>query len=211
MSFLTLHILNLTTTLAPATALHRHDSYPTATPIYSTSDDLIHTRHRVDISSSAVTAALESLATSNPRDMTVRVSAPVFIRIATPLTTSAAPSETAESLIMLESFMSDWSSLVGDPIMSKWIVVALIVSVFLNGYLLKGIASSILVSAPFPSMVKFATAVSVSSTEVEDAGIPKRLPRRWSGVGAADLQGYHRERIMDVQSRLLHSPPASRD
>lgn len=38
--------------------------------------------------------------------------------------------------------MSRWSRLVGDPIISKWIVIALGISVFLNGYLLKGIASS---------------------------------------------------------------------
>jgi hydroxymethylglutaryl-CoA reductase (NADPH) len=37
--------------------------------------------------------------------------------------------------------MSEWSTLVGDPILSKWIVLALAVSVFLNGYLLKGIGS----------------------------------------------------------------------
>ncbi|KAG8967095.1 3-hydroxy-3-methylglutaryl-coenzyme A (HMG-CoA) reductase isozyme [Tulasnella sp. 419] len=42
----------------------------------------------------------------------------------------------------MESFMSEWSNLVGDPILSKWIVLALAVSVFLNGYLLKGIGAS---------------------------------------------------------------------
>lgn len=47
-----------------------------------------------------------------------------------------------ESADRLESFMSSWTTLVADPILSKWIVVALAVSVFLNGYLLRGLGSS---------------------------------------------------------------------
>jgi len=39
--------------------------------------------------------------------------------------------------------MSAWTRLVGDPIMSKWIVVILAISVALNGYLLKGIAAGV--------------------------------------------------------------------
>ena len=55
---------------------------------------------------------------------------------------SAQPLSTgASSLAILDRFMSRWSRLVGDPVMSKWIVIALGISVFLNGYLLKGIAS----------------------------------------------------------------------
>jgi hydroxymethylglutaryl-CoA reductase (NADPH) len=42
---------------------------------------------------------------------------------------------------MLENFMSNWTRLVGDPVLSKWIVLVLAVSVALNGYLLKGIAA----------------------------------------------------------------------
>ncbi|KAF9443874.1 hypothetical protein P691DRAFT_712652 [Macrolepiota fuliginosa MF-IS2] len=41
---------------------------------------------------------------------------------------------------VIESFMSSWTRLVGDPIMSKWIVVLLAISISLNGFLLKGIA-----------------------------------------------------------------------
>lgn len=50
-------------------------------------------------------------------------------------------SSASDSLASLDQFMSRWSRLVGDPIISKWIVVALAISLFLNGYLLKGIAS----------------------------------------------------------------------
>ncbi|KAF5351010.1 hypothetical protein D9756_008372 [Leucocoprinus leucothites] len=41
---------------------------------------------------------------------------------------------------VIESFMSSWTRLVGDPIMSKWIVVLLAISISLNGFLLKGLA-----------------------------------------------------------------------
>jgi hydroxymethylglutaryl-CoA reductase (NADPH) len=39
--------------------------------------------------------------------------------------------------------MSTWTRLVGDPILSKWIVVVLAISITLNGYLLKGIAGGV--------------------------------------------------------------------
>lgn len=65
--------------------------------------------------------------------------------VAAPLqqSTSGLPhlSSATDSLASLDQFMSRWSRLVGDPIISKWIVVALAISLFLNGYLLKGIAS----------------------------------------------------------------------
>lgn len=41
---------------------------------------------------------------------------------------------------VVESFMSSWTRLVGDPVLSKWIVVLLAISISLNGFLLKGIA-----------------------------------------------------------------------
>lgn len=37
--------------------------------------------------------------------------------------------------------MSSWTTLVGDPVLSKWIVMVLAISLSLNGYLLKGIAA----------------------------------------------------------------------
>lgn len=43
-------------------------------------------------------------------------------------------------LSSFDQFMSEWTLLVGDPVLSKWIVVFLAISVLLNGYLLKGIA-----------------------------------------------------------------------
>ncbi|KAG6904094.1 hypothetical protein DXG01_012666, partial [Tephrocybe rancida] len=37
--------------------------------------------------------------------------------------------------------MMSWRHLVGDKVLSRWIVVGLVVSIILNGYLLKGIAA----------------------------------------------------------------------
>jgi hydroxymethylglutaryl-CoA reductase (NADPH) len=47
----------------------------------------------------------------------------------------------ASSLAVLDSFMSGWSIIVGDPVISKWMSLALAISIFLNAYLLKGIAT----------------------------------------------------------------------
>lgn len=93
----------------------------------------------------------------------------------------------------LDRFMSEWSLLVGDPVLSKWIVVALFVSIILNGYLLKGIAST---SAPGgasgPVAVAAAAARLVGAGGAWDSLEPKsetlRSRRRWSG-------GLHLERM----------------
>lgn len=45
------------------------------------------------------------------------------------------------SLAVLDSFMTGWSIIVGDPVISKWMSLALAISIFLNAHLLKGIAS----------------------------------------------------------------------
>lgn len=140
---------------------------------------------RVDIGSQAVVTALSSIADAHSADipLMVRVSLPIFVRLVP--NASAGPvlpldakhgviAPTPESLVMLESFMSEWSSLVGDPIVSKWIVIALMVSVFLNGILIKGVASS-LISTPAASMVTFAS----ESPEEEE---PARLQARWGEV-----------------------------
>jgi len=41
---------------------------------------------------------------------------------------------------MVENFMTAWTVLVSDPVLSRWIVLVLSVSVALNGYILKGVA-----------------------------------------------------------------------
>jgi hydroxymethylglutaryl-CoA reductase (NADPH) len=90
------------------------------------------------------------------------------------------------SMASLEHFMSGWTSLVGDPVLSKWIVVALFVSILLNGYLMKGIASGSAASGSTgPVAVAAAAARLVGAGGVWDPAIVKRDSlrnrRRWSG------------------------------
>jgi hydroxymethylglutaryl-CoA reductase (NADPH) len=84
--------------------------------------------------------------------------------------------------------MSEWSTLVGDPILSKWIVLALAVSVFLNGYLLKGIGSGA-TSHGFPikapGVVTFAGAVDYAAKEEgekKEESRPLLVNRRGNGA-----------------------------
>ncbi|KAI0371286.1 3-hydroxy-3-methylglutaryl-coenzyme A reductase [Pilatotrama ljubarskyi] len=140
-SFLTLHILNFCTTLTPATTNARHQRHPLR------SAQEVVPPPRVDITSPAIASVLANLAvseqaqTGEPVELIVKFAPPVYVR-ATPLVTAtpsaAANPGTGEAI---DNFMSSWSSLVGDPVVSKWIVALLAVSVALNGYLLKGIAA----------------------------------------------------------------------
>jgi hydroxymethylglutaryl-CoA reductase (NADPH) len=123
-SFLTLHLLNLCAPLAPAT--------PPA-PL----EELLGAR-RVDLSAPPLARALAALAAAH----TANSSAPLLVRVAPPIVLRALPLPTRVGEEgALEGFMSAWTRLVGDPILSKWIVLLLGVSVALNGYLLKGIAT----------------------------------------------------------------------
>ena len=56
---------------------------------------------------------------------------------------SGVPTSGESTSDFIDQFMSSWTLLVGDPILSKWIVMMLALSVALNGYLLKGIAAGL--------------------------------------------------------------------
>jgi len=99
----------------------------------------------VDITSPPVKQSLSSLvALSNESELVVRISAPVRVRmvpIISPHFHKEPRIKGHDADDMIDSFMSSWTRLVGDPILSKWIVLLLGVSVALNGYLLKGIST----------------------------------------------------------------------
>ncbi|KAG9010831.1 3-hydroxy-3-methylglutaryl-coenzyme A (HMG-CoA) reductase isozyme [Tulasnella sp. JGI-2019a] len=161
--FLALHILNLCTTLTPAVALNRFISYPTSaenTPNSASSNT-------VDLKSSTLVPILDKLVAGHTaatsavasQPIVVRVASPVYIRVIPPPTHLSGskslpiphhphPAVSSGAILedpdvaMIEAFMNEWTHIVGDPILSKWIVLALAVSVFLNGYLLKGIGAS---------------------------------------------------------------------
>ncbi|KDQ60160.1 hypothetical protein JAAARDRAFT_205176 [Jaapia argillacea MUCL 33604] len=174
-SFLTLHILNLCTTLTPATATARYHN----NRVGGGGDLVPAASRKVDITSPAIANVLAGLAkahidgranievgngngssdgssstsstsTSTDVELLVKVSPPIYIRVVPPtsglsgLLSSifSSPHSQHTSASRLESFMESWTRLVGDPILSKWIVCLLAVSVALNGYLLRGIAAA---------------------------------------------------------------------
>ncbi|KAL0574119.1 3-hydroxy-3-methylglutaryl-coenzyme A (HMG-CoA) reductase isozyme, partial [Marasmius crinis-equi] len=135
-AFLTLHILNLCTPLAP----HR-----------SVAKEPVHHTREVDVTSPAIRHALDSLISTEQdgftdQNLLVKVHPPVHVHVLPPPSViAAAPAEPIEDEETTgnfwERFMTNWSKLVGDPFMSKSIVVILALSISLNGYLLKGIAA----------------------------------------------------------------------
>ena len=141
-SFLVLHALNLVTTLTTKTALGRHmDHSPSTSHI-----------PQIDTTNPVLSSTLLQLVAAHESGTELLVHVvPALHFHAIDRTASPSPlnpgsalphlSSATGSLAHLDQFMSRWSRLVGDPIISKWIVVALAISLFLNGYLLKGIAS----------------------------------------------------------------------
>ncbi|GJE93713.1 3-hydroxy-3-methylglutaryl-coenzyme A reductase [Phanerochaete sordida] len=154
-AFLTLHITNFCTTLTPATALARHHKH---TPRANVDQAL--PPPRVDFTAPQVSSVLSALVDAeastvavNEAAIYVKVAPPVHVRVIS-TASPAHPTASVSSVLsgatgttekntgeVIENFMSGWSTLVGDPVMSKWIVVILCMSVALNGFLLKGIAA----------------------------------------------------------------------
>ncbi|KAK4046320.1 3-hydroxy-3-methylglutaryl-coenzyme A (HMG-CoA) reductase isozyme [Microbotryomycetes sp. JL201] len=142
-SFLVLHALNLVTTLTRETALGRSREHAPSTS----------TTPSIDTNLPLYSTALAQLVAAHERGTELYVHiAPalqyeavdptVVSRDIQPTLTPPSRSDDSGSLANLDEFMSRWTRLVGDPLISKWIVVALGISLFLNGYLLKGIASN---------------------------------------------------------------------
>ncbi|KAG8843778.1 3-hydroxy-3-methylglutaryl-coenzyme A (HMG-CoA) reductase isozyme [Tulasnella sp. 330] len=161
--FLALHILNLCTTLTPAVALNRFISYPSSSA--ENSPSTVSNNNAVDIASPSLRSILDKLVKGHTAPTSAVASQPIIIRVASPVYIKVIPPHTPlvgtkaipiphhstiasgsaledPDVAMLEAFMNEWTHIVGDPILSKWIVLALAVSVFLNGYLLKGIGAS---------------------------------------------------------------------
>jgi hydroxymethylglutaryl-CoA reductase (NADPH) len=116
---------------------------PLSPPRYNT-----HTlsSRKVDITTPGIRTVLTSLAQSEvpsadqDTDLFVKISAPIYLRVVPPPSLTASSTSATPASDILENFMSSWTRLVGDPVLSKWIVIVLAMSVTLNGYLLKGIA-----------------------------------------------------------------------
>lgn len=101
---------------------------------------------KVDITSPAMTSVLDTIAALHTLDNGTTSSVDLLVKVVPPLHFSifppgpVRPRALFRSSEIIDNFMSGWTNLVGDPVISKWIVFVLAASVVLNGYLLKGIA-----------------------------------------------------------------------
>jgi hydroxymethylglutaryl-CoA reductase (NADPH) len=181
------------TTLTTKTAYRRHTTHsPSASSTFG-----------VDPQSPLLNSALTQLIASHQADthIIVHLAPALQYRVVNPLSI-ASPVEpideqfspTASSFAVIDRFMSRWSGLAGDPILSKWIVIALGLSVFLNAYLLKGIASGSDSGFAPGSAAEAAARILLASTgvtEMDDNG-RMRATRRWSG-GIEDMQDLQKD------------------
>lgn len=141
-SFLTLHILNFTTTLAPVPIGH----IGSRNSLQTVGDHSPIESRKVDITSPTIASVLDTIVALHTPDINTTFSADVLVKVAPPLHITVFPPGPARphalfrSSEIIDNFMSGWTNFVGDPVISKWIVFVLAVSVVLNGYLLKGIA-----------------------------------------------------------------------
>ncbi|KAH8830006.1 hydroxymethylglutaryl-CoA reductase [Flagelloscypha sp. PMI_526] len=156
-SFTILHVLNFIT---PLTTAPRPDG--------STSQQVTEFR-KVDVATESMRSVLTSLAevsftpqnSDTLKELYVRIAPPVQIQVVPPPSMQqskptgsqltvlsgvpflASTVSAGSASMLLDRFTSSWTAFVGDPVMSKWIVVALVISISLNGYLLNGIASGL--------------------------------------------------------------------
>ncbi|CAH7671331.1 3-hydroxy-3-methylglutaryl-coenzyme A reductase [Phakopsora pachyrhizi] len=166
--FVCLHVLNLCTTLNPGTAITRHFSHSPvlldssllnqSDPVESPGLNLFEANcdgraDPVSAYSTAFTGSIEALAdvlVQSPKaNWSVKFGRPLEFKAAKAPSGDSLNSEyghlngkRTSSLIFLDEVMSSWTEFVGDPVVSKWIVIILGLSVLLNTYLLKGIAIS---------------------------------------------------------------------
>ncbi|KAG6914354.1 hypothetical protein DXG01_000851, partial [Tephrocybe rancida] len=142
-TFLSLHILNLCTPLAPSSLIPHHAQQHKGVRTYGgllavEKEGREGQGKRVDFEGAGIKEVLEQIRDApGDEELVLRVLAPIYV---TPLP-SPSPLDNDPKTGGVEGFMTSWTRLVGDPVLSKWIVVGLAVSILLNGYLLKGIAA----------------------------------------------------------------------
>ncbi|SNX87268.1 probable 3-hydroxy-3-methylglutaryl-coenzyme A reductase [Melanopsichium pennsylvanicum] len=167
-SFLILHSLNLISTLTRQSAITRHHATyePSPYQIVAEQSPIFG-----PAATSAIAPLLAQLSQSQPADMDLvaRISEPtilvlleaneavsasrsalasaalnasgVYAQISSAGVRPVSVGRGSSSLAVLDSLMSGWTIIVGDPVISKWMSLALGISIFLNAYLLKGIAT----------------------------------------------------------------------
>lgn len=254
-TFLTLHSLNLVSTLTTQSALTRHHSTDGLT-FYQTIQQSNPTL-QANVTSRLVAPLLERIATSEPTnlDLYVTVHDPVVFMLMHPDAQSGASttlgdmamnasgshltqqdsslasrlarsagsaaskrgkgttSTSSPSLDVLDSFMSGWSVIVGDPVISKWLSLALVISIFLNAYLLKGIATgnAAVAEGNAAGAAAFAAARMIGAHLDREAITASRRPSGKGKQAPADnekerLSQYHRGVVQAVRSQSASVP-----
>ncbi|KAI6115109.1 hydroxymethylglutaryl-coenzyme A reductase-domain-containing protein [Pisolithus croceorrhizus] len=162
-AFLTLHCLNFATTLTPSTVEHYDPTYLAPHPVEV---------RTVDMTSPAVIEVLRSLETfhlaeanHSPSDILVQIAPPIYFLAAPPVTSALRRS--SRSGEMIENFMTSWTKIVGDPVLSKWIVLLLACSLALNGYLLKSLAEGA-IRGIHPPNVRFSIAADIKEEKSDN-------------------------------------------
>jgi hydroxymethylglutaryl-CoA reductase (NADPH) len=141
---------------------------------------------KVDITAPAIRSVLTSLAETNTdlnereTDFLVKVAVPVYIHIVPP-PSLIAPSSPSPASDMVEDFMSTWTRLVGDPVLSKWIVMVLAISVTLNGYFLKAIAAGPATKGSVPKWDQIEQETTIASNAIVPV-VPHRPTFTLDGV-----------------------------
>lgn len=133
-------------------------------------------------------------------------------------------SNRAHTLVIFDQFLSDWTTIVGDPIMSKWIIITLGVSILLNGFLLKGIASGSALGSSSGGGAAAAAAVLLGAWEIVDWNNPLDQPApgstparnqnvnlRLSLERETGLLKYQRDHHRDAQAHILAPLPTRSD
>lgn len=186
-SFVVLHIVNICTTLTEKTALKRHFTHSVPTP-------------PVESRPANLSPFLEALFAAQA------VNTDMIVQIVTPTRILMSQDGVASSRIeSIDQFMSEWTTLVGDPVLSKWIVVALVTSVLLNGYLLKGIASNSIggkgpVAAAAQALVGVFDAVDAKKRPLSQSALDKYRQRRASDARKGIPNGHGHSKRASISS-----------
>jgi len=164
-TFLSLHALNLVApfTTGPSQSSHSHNPLGVSTvrKVDVTTPALNHALTTLAGTEEIDSDDYESENGGREQGLIVKVNPPVHVRVVPSLSllSSIEPSTSSVSSRFsyspssqkatggfgewINNFMNEWTKAVGDPIMSKWIVIVLALSISLNGYLLRGIGQAV--------------------------------------------------------------------
>ncbi|KAL1747372.1 hydroxymethylglutaryl-coenzyme A reductase-domain-containing protein [Schizophyllum fasciatum] len=141
-SFLTLHVLNLITPLTSGSGYRQRAPQPGG-PVGA---------RKVDVYAPAVQTVLNRLVeveipvyAAQEAEQSWDRDVEVLVRVDAPLHVTISGGEPISGAFMtsVSDLMTSLTRMVADPLLSKWIVILLAISVSLNGYLLKGIAAGL--------------------------------------------------------------------